>query len=84
MLHSEQERLYVEISHFQTNLTWIDHVLPVKCLHKFIFFNIFQTPGRLHKADDGELEGSLCQEYVIFDVNQARPLYLLEYTAVCT
>ncbi len=43
-----------------------------------------QIPGRLSKPGDGEPETGLCQEYVIFDVNQAKPQYLLEYCAVCS
>ena len=40
-------------------------------------FCLFQTPGRLCSEDVDQL---LCQEYVIFDIHQALPLYLISYS----
>ena len=48
----------------------------------FMFLTIclpsFQTPGRL--SSSGDNDGLICQEYVVFDIYQACPLYLVEYT----
>ena len=45
--------------------------------YEYILF-LLQTPGRL--IPQGEAESLSCQEYVIFDPNQVKPLYLIEYT----
>ncbi len=62
----------------ETNLP-LSHGFSVNLLNTFL--SCTQTPGRLHKPDIGEEESASCEEIVVFDANQAKPLYLLEYAA---